>query len=295
MPEHVIELAKKQNKDAILSLIQRKCDEINGQIEALGRLHHDTPDPKPPVFVASAYSEPRPEPPQERVLGLWDRLLPGRRLKIEAQNRAAAARYHDDAAAWKMEKAKFDRQIAERKVFVETLIYEDLSAMEGFLEENLGEIVWPRETIVAFDILDAGKRVALDVDLPELEDMPSKLAAVPARGLKLSVKDLGATKVQKLYAEHVHGIVFRLVGEVFAALPMAREVVAAGYSQRRDPATARLNEDYLLSVRIGRNEWSKIDFAHLSGLEVSEALSQFDLRREMLKSGVLKPITPHSP
>ena len=39
----------------------------------------------------------------------------------------------------------------------------------------------------------AGLRVMLDVDLPELEDMPTKLAAVPARGLKLSVKEMSAT------------------------------------------------------------------------------------------------------
>lgn len=295
VPDHVIEAAKKQNRDAILGLIQRKCDEINEQIEALGQLHHDTPDPRPPKFVAAAYSGPMPNPAPERGLTFLDRIFSGRRRKVEEHNRAAAARYCDDIAAWEAEKAKFDHQIAERKVLVETLIYEDSAAMERFLEESLGEVVWPRETTVAFDILDAGKRVALDVDLPELEDMPSKLAAVPARGLKLSVKDLGAAKVQKLYAEHVHGIVFRLVGEVFASLPATQEVVAAGYSQRRDPATAQLNDDYLLSVRIGRHEWSKIDFAHLSGLEVTEALARFDLRRQMLKSGVLKSIAPHSP
>lgn len=166
--------------------------------------------------------------------------------------------------------------------------------MERFLEENLEDISWPRETVVAFDINDGGKSVALDVDLPEVEDMPNKLAAVPARGLKLSVKDLGTTKLQKLYAEHIHGVVFRLVGEVFAALPNAQEVTAAGYSQRRDPSTALLRDDYLLSVRVRRPEWSKMDFAHLASLDVTEALNQFDLRREMSKSGVLKPITPHA-
>jgi hypothetical protein len=295
VPEHVIETAKKQNREAILDLIQRKCDEINEQIEALGRLHYDTPDPGTrPKFVASMFPEARPSAPIARVLGLFDRLLPGRRRMIEDANRAAETHFRNALEDWETEKAHFDRRISERKVLLESLIYKDNAAMERFLEENLEDIAWPRETVVAFDINDGGKSVALDVDLPEIEDMPNKLAAVPARGLKLSVKELGATRLQKLYAEHIHGVVFRLIGEVFAALPNAQEVTAAGYSQRRDPSTAQLRDDYLLSVRVLRPDWSKMDFAHLASLNVTEALDQFDLRREMSKSGILKPITPHA-
>ena len=220
-------------------------------------------------------------------------MIPGRRGKIDEANRAADAHHRDTVATWETEKAKFDRRVAERKVFLESLIYKDITAMERFLEETLEEIVWPRETIVTFDVRGGGSSVALDVDLPEVEDMPNKLAAVPSRGLKLSVKELSATKVQKLYAEHIHGIVFRLVGEVFAALPTIQEVIAAGYSQRRDPATAQERDDYLLSVRASRPEWSKMDFAHLPSLDVTEALKRFDLQREMSKSGIFKPIVPH--
>src|SRR3546814_13113262 len=32
--ESMVELAKKQNREAILGLIQRKCDEINGELDA---------------------------------------------------------------------------------------------------------------------------------------------------------------------------------------------------------------------------------------------------------------------
>jgi hypothetical protein len=47
-------------------------------------------------------------------------------------------------------------------------------------------------------------------------------------------------------------------------------------------------------VQVPRPEWAKLDFAHLAVIEVAEALSRFDLRRDMSKSGVLKPITPHA-
>lgn len=295
MSEHVVELAKKQNREAIQGLIQRKCDEINGQVEALGRLHHDTPDSRiKPRFAAPVFSEPEPRMPQPQQPGFFDKLLKSRARKIDESNRDADLRYQADMADWRRDKSDFDHKVAERRKLVETLIYQDVSAMEGFLEESLQDIAWPRETAVALDIRDGGARVLLDVDLPELEDMPQTLAAVPSRGLKLSVKELSKTRVQRLYAEHAHGILFRLVGEVFAALPKTQTVVASGYSQRRDPGTAQMRNDYLLSVRVQRLEWEVTDFQHLGAIDVTEALSRYDLRREMLKSGMLRAIEPHA-
>lgn len=295
MPEHLVEVAKKQNKDAILGLMQRKCDEINEQVESLGRLHHDTPDPRlKPTFVAPAFDEPEPERPRPQALGMLDKVFASRRQRVESSNAASEEAFRTSMTAWQRAKSAFEAEVAKRRALVETGIYQDVDAMESFLEGSLQDIEWPRETQVAVDIQDGGARVLLDVDLPELEDMPAKLAAVPARGLKLSVKDLGVTKVQRLYAEHVHAILFRLVGEVFAALPKAQTVVASGYSQRRDPATAHLRDDYLLSVRVKRQDFETADFAHLSAIDVIEALTRFDLRRDMTKPQALKSIVPHN-
>lgn len=291
--EHLIELAKKQNRDAILGLIQRKCDEINGQIEALGTLHHDTPAPRPPTFTPQPFEAPRPQPPTEKQAGILSFVIPGARKKVEEENRAAAERYAAMLADWEAQRAAHDRAMADRKDFITSKILRDVDAMGAFLEENLSDIAWPRETLVAFEINDAGAIVALDVDLPEVEDMPSKLAAVPSRGLKLAVKDLGATKVRKLYADHIHGIVFRIIGEAFAALPAAKLVTVSGYSQRRDPGTGQQQDDYLLSARVTRDAWSTIDFGHLQSIDPVEALQRFDLRRDMSKSGIFKPIAPH--
>jgi hypothetical protein len=294
MPEHLVEAAKKQNKEAILGLIQRKCDEINEQVEALGRLHHDTPTPQEkPQFVAPAFEDERPALPQPRALGLLDKLLAGRRRKKQEADARDEAAYREKLREWEQRKAEFDKLVAKRRHFIEELIYTEVPSMEAHLEETLQEIVWPRETLVAVDIQDGGARVLLDVDLPELEDMPNKTAAVPSRGLRLSVKELAASKVQKLYSDHVHGIIFRIIGEVFAALPTARSVTASGYSQRRDPATAQTRDDYLLSVAVSRDAWEQIDFRNVAAVDATEALARFDLRREQLKSGALRTITPH--
>src|SRR3546814_6169917 len=122
--------------------------------------------------------------------------------------------------------------------------------------------------------------------------MPSKIAAVPARGLNLAVKDLPAAQIRKRYMAHVHGIGFRIVGESFAALPSAQRVTLSGFSQRNDPATGQVRDDYLYSVSVERHDWERIDFSALEMIDIVESLAQFELRRQMTKTGIFKPIPP---
>lgn len=292
--EYLVDLAKRQKRDALVGLIKQACDKVNGEVEALGRLHHDTPDPHiKPRFSAPEYEEAAPAMAKPLNVGFWDKVFRTRRARIDEANRNADARYEEEMLGWRSRKREFEVQLARRKLLVEKLIYESVDAMEIFLEESLQDVTWPRETSVALEVRDAGTGVVLDVDFPEIEDMPTKLATVPTQGLKLSVKELSSTKVKRLYAEHVHGILFRLVGEAFAALPTLQWVCAAGYTQRRDPTTAHLQDDYLLSVRVARVDWNSNDFAHLPSIDVVEAMTRYDLRRDMLKTGQLKAITPH--
>ena len=166
--------------------------------------------------------------------------------------------------------------------------------MEQFLEESLQTIIWPRETTLSVDILDGGRRIFLDVDLPEIEDMPSKTASIPQRGYKLSVKDMPQSKIQHLYTQHVHSIGFRIIGETFAALPNASQVILSAFSQRPVAATAQVTAQYLYSVRVERSAWSRIRFDNLKELDVVEALAQFELRRDMTKAGTLRTVEPFS-
>lgn len=164
--------------------------------------------------------------------------------------------------------------------------------MEIVLEESLMDIIWPRETSLESEIRDDGRVVMIDVDLPEIEELPRKTAAVPTRGYKLSIKELPVTRHQQLYMRHVHGIGFRIIGEAFAMLPKADEVVLSGYSQRPDKGTGEVQDQYLYSVRVRRHEWAGINFTNLNDVDPTEALGRFDIRREITKTGLFKAIAP---
>lgn len=296
LPGHLVNAAKKQQSDAIRNLIQKKCNEINAQIEALGEIHVDTSNSNvKPQYQPQEYPETPPTKPVPKKPGLMGALFKSKREKIEKENREKERQFEADSAKWRADKHQFDAAEQRRKDMIERGIYTDVEAMETFLEENLQSIVWPRETIVSSEILDNGKRVFVDVDLPEIEDMPSKTALAPQRGYKLSVKEMSATQIQRLYMRHVHGVGFRIIGEAFSALPNAQQVVLSAYSQRPDRSTGHVTDEYLYSVRVDRGSWSRINFYNLQNLDVVEALTQFDMKRNMTKTGGFKPIEPFGP
>lgn len=289
--DHTIEVAKKQNREALQGLIQRACDEINDEVSALGRLHLGTPDPRvAPRFDPQPFDEPLPPPPAESKVGFLAGLFASKREAIERANADARAEYQRMHAVWTGRKAAHETEQDRLRERIERVKLADVAAMEAYFAERLESIDWPRETLVAFEVREAGRLLALDVDLPEIEHMPSKVATVPARGLKLSVKDMTAGQLQKLYMGHVHGILFRLIGEAFAALPAIETVTASGYSQRADPATGKVGDEYLLSLRVSRARWLGLDFGNLGAIDVVEALGALGAVRNVQRGGKLAAI-----
>lgn len=52
----------------------------------------------------------------------------------------------------------------------------------------LSQTEWPRETLVTFEVRLDESMVWLDVDLPEIEDMPDKVYVVNAKGTDITEK-----------------------------------------------------------------------------------------------------------
>jgi len=293
LTEDVITAAKKQNGDVIRELIQKKCDQINGQVEALSEIHLYTPEStRIPSYQPLQYGESQPVNPLPIKPNFFNRWFKKSIARIEAQNTKSQLKYEDDLSKWNSDRLEFDTAQRSKQDLIAKVIQGNTLSMEIFLEEVLQDIVWPRETTLSFDILEDGKKVVVDVDLPEIEDMPDKVASVPQRGYRLSVKEISATQVQKNYMRHVHAVGFRIIGEIFAALPTVNLVLLSGYSQRASIRTGEIEDEYLYSVKVRREEWGRIQFANLTHIEVVESLSQFELKRSMSKTGVFKAIKP---
>jgi len=288
--QELVAQVKKQGAEEIRGLIARKVEEINDSVDALGRVHLSTPPPVTPRYTMAPFKHEKPEEPVPRPLGFWGRLIRTRRERIESEKAAAFEEYARRLAAWEKAKALHGQLEGHRKKLFENDVRHSLDAMERALEESFEDIPWPRETNISFDIQDSGKAVALDVDLPEIEDMPTKVASATGRRFEVKFSEASATKTRQLYMRHVHGVGFRLIGEVFARLPICDHVTLSAYSQRHNKQTGHLEDQYLFSLRVSRAEWMKIGFDNLDKLEITAVFERFELRRKMTKTGAFQPI-----
>lgn len=293
-PQEIDENLRRQGRDQLRALLEKYAADEAEAIGELTSVHLGTPKPDSVVpFPLRPFERPAPEAPSLRRLGwLWRMLWPPAKRRVEAYNQALVAEHADAVALWQKDKSAFEAAEARRVSDLENLRRTDLAAMEMVLEHALEALQWPRETNVSFEITAAGQTVHLDVDLPEVEDMPRHSVRAAERELRLVTRVFSERAIRQLYARHVHGIGFRLIGEVFGVLPAAQEVVVSGYTQRVDPKTGVIRDDYLLSCRVRKPSWLIIDFDRLSEVEPESALERFELRRSMTKTGIFLPIAP---
>jgi len=184
--------------------------------------------------------------------------------------------------------------VLSRRAHLSPIIRQDLNAMSDQLELAFEDLSWPRETLISYQVESQGHEVWLDVDLPEIEDLPQRVATIAANGRKINIKDKAQKQLRQEYALHIHGIAFRLAGTVLAELPKCTLVVVSGYSQRLDSATGKINDDYIYSIRFARDEFAKLNFDRLDLVNPVDAVKRFEIRRKMTATGIFKAIEPYS-
>lgn len=309
-------------------------DDINGDMALILNIHHDlqTPASQVPSYQIPPFQEPAPRPPAaqnkaaapspppELTLRFWDYCWPGRVAKKQlaqqaaeqdwqravadwqvrcVEQEAAAAnnllQYQNDHQAWLTAKSAYATEQAQIAATFNARLHHDTELVAELLAQALAALDWPRETLVSFELQLSQGRVFLDVDLPEIEDLPNQTASLGADQKRLLIKAKSARQLREEYARHVHAIVLRLVGLVFALLPEIKEVGVSGYSQRLNAATGHIDDDYLLSVLFNQVQYSGLNFSQLEGLDPMLVLEQAQLVRKMTATGMFSAITPLAP
>jgi Protein of unknown function (DUF4236) len=321
--QKIVKMAREQGADQLQEWLEQQCEKINEGIDLILNCHLDTPAPANEIRFEREqfpkekpekvdFNEPNPQEPRLKKIGLLAKIFSWWRKRVDRKNLLAQEKYHSelknwedrklavrnqyeqDLQEWREQKDIFDAEQDRFREMVEHGIYEDSNIMRDFLNSSLSEIPWPRETEIGFDILEDGKKLILDVDLPEIEMLPKKMASIAGRGLRLNIKEKSETEKRKDYMRLVHAISFRIIGTVFATLPIVDMVTFSGYSQRANPATGVIGDEYLLSVRINRSQWEKINFQNLLAIDPIYCFEEFDLKRKMTQTGIFRPVEPYS-
>lgn len=280
-------------RSQIIGQLTAGCDEACANIYSLATIHHTTPAPSPTSKYTKRPFNLRPptQPMTANYHWLW-RILPWHRRKIDSKNKNSNTAFQSEYKKWLEARSSHDITEIDRQNrfrLRDGLRKEDV---EGFIEWHLAGLDWPHETLVDLKLSDDTSRLCLDVDLPEIEFLPPGTPEVAIKSRSLRIKPFSPSARRRLYAAHVHAVLFRLAGEVFHAAPTVQEISVSGYTQRPDKATAAIKDDYLISVIIKRSSWLEIDFSSIEHVEAAEALSRFPIRRNMTSTGLFRPIEP---
>lgn len=285
------EAALRRNRSALTDLLERRARELNDWADRQIRSHLGTPTlgSLTAPFVPAPFDLPRPEKPDPAATGLLSSWFGGRE-RAEARYQEELAAYRAAISGWRAAEENHRVEQEAARARHQRWRGGDPAAGQGLFEDRLSAISWPRETLVSYQT--SGAELQADVDLPEIEDMPAETARVLRDEMRVAMRPKGETERRLDYVTHVHSIGFRIAGEAFAAIPTLRSVLVSGFSQRQSRSTGRVEEEYLFSVRIDRDGWDRIDFSHLDAIDPSDALARFDLRRDMTRTGVFRPIIP---
>lgn len=328
--DYLVTQIKKQNKELILQCLEEKSAEKNQKTEDLISFHLTTPPPDteitfspamfeelPPIEPSSIFSEVMPVPPIPKKHGFFAKHINFCRTIVDKNNLRQQIKFQDKMIVWEQnkrnfentyqkKKAEYDKLLCDyinrknnfddvqdaRKKFIEVDRFTDMNSMQDFLEETLQLIDWPRETNISFEVATTKKSIIVDIDLPEFEDMPKQQTVVSKKEMRINFKEISETQKRINYYKHIHAIGFRVIGEIFVALPTIDLVTISAYSQRVDKKTGSIIDEYLYSANVSRDVWNTINFNNLSEIDMAEAFDLFDLRRKASKTGVISPIEP---
>ena len=330
MPDVCVKLAREEQPEAVNKLLKQASDESNRTLKSITDFVFMIPEPiyrstfVPEPFEIEfpeqhktivVFDPPPPEPPKvfqkkllyrvcpylklrsvrryRKELNLYRKMLKSHNEKLNAQKmklEEQERKYQESLIRFESEKIKYQNKMLMARRTWEVAIRNNIETMSLTFNRVIHDISWPREIQLSFGITPDTHVIVIDVDLPKIEDFPTKTTVLKED--YLNITKISETKRRKLYADYIMTVGLILCGSAFRCLPTIQSVVISGYSQRLSKATGNVSEDYLYSCIMSRREFSQINFNQLDCIEPFETMKLGTLRCEVTKTFFFNPITP---
>ena len=127
----------------------------------------------------------------------------------------------------------------------------------------------PMEYFVDFVYEEEKGKVMIDLDLPEIEDIPEKKIVLTPSGKK-SIRMKGQTDLRSDYANCVFGLAMYVANSIFNVSLKVQEIEISGFTQRKEANSAVATDQYVFLVDFNRDLFSKIDFKRLTSIQIMD-------------------------
>ena len=197
---------------------------------------------------------------------------------------------HDSAEATKAMQlnAEFQEEYEQLKLSYEKALLGDADYIEAAAEQWISSVELPVDIATQFEYRLEEHCLMVDLDLPEIEDLPTETAVQMANG-NLKIKDKTQKALRLEYAECVFGLAVFVSSSLFNASPEIGTVVVSGYTQRRNKA-GDMVDDYIFSIRFTREEFYYVDF---KAIDPEAFCLGFENRCNVSSTKVFKAIEPY--
>jgi len=273
-------------------ILEARVRAMNSEIDKLSSVHLGTPAPGRSVFRSRDFTPALPSIPIAAPLTWLDRVLPWKKAEAAVANADLRAEYEEKCSEVARLRLAHEQSEDNRRGVFEAARRGDDDAIVRVIEDALSAISWPRATRACVGVATEDSAVVLDIDLPELEEMPREIAAPTKSGHRVRMRLTTLPERRALYVTHVFGVIFRVCGEAFAASETVERVVVSGYTQRRVRGTDYARDDYIISVQVTRDDWLLIDFEDLGNLDLARWFSGSGTLVDQTESGHFRTIKP---
>ena len=134
----------------------------------------------------------------------------------------------------------------------------------------------------------AGNALCVDLDLPEIEDLPDVKAQKMANGT-VKYKAKSQKEKKEDYSRCVFGLAVYFAGNLFNKALGVQEILVSGYTQRRNK-TGDMVDDYIYSILFDRQTFTDLDYED----EPHDNCMRFRNRTLQKKDLSFKAIVPYS-
>lgn len=182
---------------------------------------------------------------------------------------------------------EYEQDYTQEKTALENAIAGDSDFISQVIDRWIGDCTLPVEIHINYTYEPANGTLWMDLDLPEIEDIP-ETKSVQLKSGKISEKNKTQGQLKTEYSTLVFGLLLFLSSNIFNLSPAIRKIIISGYTQRRDTA-GNLNDDYIISIKFPREPFETTDVREV---DPCSFCMQFENRCRMTTTMLFKPIEP---
>lgn len=182
----------------------------------------------------------------------------------------------------------FSNQYNEIKSELENYLNGSEAFVSNRIEALLSEITLPVDFSIDYEYNKDKYTLYVDLDLPEIEDMPKEKVKTLASG-KISIKEKTQKELKQEYSLCIFGIAFYFSGLLFNVSSKVNIIQISGYTQRINKKTGNIEDEYVYSVKFDRFLFEKLNIEKIDPIE---AVSNFENRINITPTFDLKTIEP---